>query len=146
MITDFVETYTVFTYDDNKLNWFSTGPRKNAIHSIIGYNFDQRMADSLTFPSFQNHRLSGSQSINAITQVNKEFNVPLSNVIYLIGRDISTGQQSRAECIVKKNQDISLFSNRGIRLEQGLACPCSVNQAFRDRRYVHASGISCLYY
>ena len=139
IITDFRNTYAIFIYDSNRLEWFGTGAQRN-VYSVVGYNFDQRVASSLSnIPSFQNHRLSGTPDVDGISDLNLRERVQWSNVIYHIGNDVVTGIISFAECKSIETQDISLFSNLGVRLEQDLACPCSINQAFQDKRYVYAS-------
>ena len=140
IITDFRNTYAIFTYDNTRLEWIGTGAQRN-VYSVVGYNFNQRAPGSLNnILSFKNHHLSGTPNIDGISKLNLREGVQWANVIYHIGNNVATGQQSSAECKSMESQDISLFDNLGVRLEQGLACPCSINQALRDRRYVHASG------
>ena len=136
IISNYTTTYAVFTYDARTFDWSSIC---NNVYSVIGYNFDQRTADSINIPSFQNHRFSGSSSIKQIPLTFKAQGVQWANLIYLIGRDESPTQRSAAECVSMGNRDGSQFMERGVRVEQGLSCPCSVEQAFRDRRYIHAA-------
>ncbi len=136
IISDFTTTYAVFTYDARILNWFSIC---DDVYSVIGYNFDQRTADSFNLPSFQNHPFSGSSNIERISRTFQDQGVQWANLIYLIGKDESPTQRSAAECVSMGNRDGSQFIERGVRVEQGLSCPCSVEQAFRDRRYIHAA-------
>ena len=136
IISDITKTYSIFTYNDDEIAEYGTS---NDDFSVVGYNFDQRAAGSLKIPPFQNHPFSRSSSIVQISKTNLEFSIPWANVIYVIGEGGTSGQQF-AECSSKADQDIGLFEDRGIRLEQDLACPTFVNQAFRDRRYFHASG------
>ncbi len=137
IISDFTTTYAVFTYNANALNWFSIC---DDVYSVIGYNFDQRTANSFNLPSFQNHRFSGSSNIKQISLKFQAQNVQWANLIYLIGKDESPIRRSAAECCVAiGNRDESQFMDRGVRVEQGLSCPCSVEQAFQDRRYIHAA-------
>ena len=136
IISDFTTTYAVFTYNAEALKWSSIC---NDVYSVIGYNFDQRKTESLNIPSFQNHRFSGSSNIKQIPLKFQTQGVQWANLIYLIGKDESPIQRSAAECVVMGNRDESQFMERGVRVEQGLSCPCSVEQAFRDRRYIHAA-------
>ena len=112
------------------------------MYSVVGYNLDQRAAGSLdNIPSFQNHRLSGTSDVEGISKFNFRARVQWSNVIYHIGREVALqSEQSFADCKLIESQDINLFINLGVRLERDLACPCSINQAVRDRRYIYASG------
>ncbi len=135
IISDFVSTFVVFTYNDNTLEWFSTC---NDVYSVIGYNFDQREA-SVEFPPFQNHRFSGTSNVGSIARTFRAQGVQWANLVYLIGKDVSRAQQQTASCDSIRSRDKLGFTESGIRVEQGLSCPCSVNQAFRDRRYIHAS-------
>ena len=136
IISDFISTFVVFTYNDKTLNWFKTC---NDAYSVVGYNIDLRAAASLEFPSFQNHRFSGTRNIESIARTFQEKGVQWSNIVYLIGRDRSRTQEMVVNCDSMGQKDKVQFSERGIRVEQGLSCPCSVTQAFRDRRYIHAS-------
>ena len=140
IITNFRNAYAMYTYDSRRLNWIGTGAKRN-VYSVVGYNLDQRVASSLNnIPSFQNHRLSGTPDVDGISKLNLGERVRWANVMYHIGINVASGQQSPAECKSMGGRDISLFDNLGARLKQGLACPCSINQAFRDRRFAHASG------
>ena len=132
IITDFTKTYSIFTYKNDSISLYGTSSRMED-YSVVGYNFDQRTAGFLKIPPFRNHPFSQSVSIVQISKTNMEFNIPWANVIYLIGEEDNA-------CKLKADQDISLFEYRRIRLEQDLACPNSVRQAFRDRRYIHVSG------
>ena len=111
------------------------------MYSVVGYNFDQRGAGSLSnIPSFQNHRLSGTPNIDGISKLNVRERVQWANVVYHIGEEVAIrAEQSPAECKLIESQDINFFNNLGVRLQQDLACPCSINQASRDRRYINAS-------
>ena len=136
IISDYKTTYAVFTYDAKSLKWFSTC---DDVYSVIGYNFDQRTTDLLNLPSFQNHRFSGSSNIKRIPLKFQSQGVQWANLIYLIGKNESPIQRSAAECVSMGNRDGSQFIDRRVRVEQDLSCPCSVEQAFRDRRYIHAA-------
>ncbi len=136
IISDFTTTYAVFTYDARSLNWFSIC---DDVYSVIGYNFDQRTVNSFNLPSFQNHRFSGSSNIKRIPLTFQSQGVQWANLVYLIGKDESPIQRSAAECVAMGNRDGNQFMERGVRVEQDLPCPWSVEQAFRDRRYVHAA-------
>ncbi len=134
IISNSTTTYAVFTYDAKELNWFNIC---DDVYSVIGYNFDQRTTDSLNIPSFQNHPFSGSSNIKQIPLKFRTQDVQWANLIYLIGKDET--QRSAAECVAMGNRDESQFMDRGVRVKQGLSCPCFVEQAFRDRRYIHAA-------
>ncbi len=136
IISNYTTTYAVFTYNADKFDWFSICDN---VYSVIGYNFDQRKAGSLDILSFQNHRFSGSGNIERIPLTFQSQGVQWANLIYLIGKDESPIQRSAVECVAMGNRDRSQFMERGVRVEQDLPCPCSVEQAFRDQRYIHAA-------
>ena len=131
MITDQIESYAVFTYSCDRMEWFSTGG--HTLHSVIGYNTDQRSGSLLgdTLPSFQNYQLSGFPNLNILTCKNEERRVDWSNLVYLIG-NATIADLGRAECLKQVKRDNEEF--RSI-----VPCPCSLNQAFRDNRYRYAS-------
>ncbi len=132
IVSNYTTTYAVFTYDTTALNWFSICDN---VYSVIGYNFDQRKAESLNIPSFNNHPFSGSRDI---TQIASKFQ--WINLIYLIGRNENRALHSTiSNCTSLGNRDTSQFIDHGVRVEQDLACPCSVEQAVRDRRFIHAA-------
>ncbi len=136
IVSNYTTTFAVFTYDARAMNWFDVD---DDVYSVIGYNFDQRTADSFDISSFKNHRFSGSKNIEQISRTFQAQGVQWSNLIYLIGKNESPTQLSAAECVSRASIDGSRFVEHGIRVEQDLPCPCSVKQAFQDRRYIHAS-------
>ena len=132
MITDQIESYAVFTYSCDRMEWFSTGG--NTLHSVIGYNTDQRGSSLLgdTLPLFQNYQLSGFPDLNILTCKNKERRVDWSNLVYLIG-NATLGELGRVKCLKQVKRNNEEFNSSDV------PCPCSLKQAFRDNRYRYAS-------
>ena len=131
VITDSTETYTVFSYGCDLLEW--TGHWR---HAAVGYSI--RIADisELTdFDHFANHPLSLRSSIGSIACQNTANNIPWSNLVYKIGESKTTVQQLRAQCKKVYQKDIRQFPNIGVVQDALLPCPCSVRQIWWDRRY-----------
>ena len=115
------------------LQW--TGPPYTSSYSNVGYNIDGRTSRFLSFPAFQNHRLSGLEEVRMLACVNSGNRIVWSNLVYLIGEATDTSQLARAECINSANRDFELFRFPNY----DIPCPCSFSQARRDNRYFYAS-------
>ena len=140
MITDDIQTYAVFTYNCEMLQW-TTPPLSNR-HSVIGYNLNTDFSQSTSIPTFQNHRLSTLPEVSTIACANKAENVAWSNIIYKIGESNSGLQLARAECLRLRDRDIKNFQVHNPYMLSSSPCPCSVFQAFRDTRYMYISDIN----
>ena len=131
IITDGVQSYTVFTYNCQLMEW--TGLFR---HATVGHNAGGE--------DFFNHELSGSPQINTIACQNRQRNVDWSNLVYRLQSVEVTSplQVLQSECNQQFRQDRQLFGAqqplpRRIRLATifSLPCPCNYFQAIRDRRY-----------
>ena len=131
VITDGVQSYTVFTYNCQLMEW--TGLFR---HATVGYNAGGE--------DFFNHELSGSPQINMIACQNRQRNVDWSNLVYRLESVVvnRTLEMVQLECFQQFTQDRRMFGfqrplPRRIRLATifSLPCPCNYFQAIRDRRY-----------
>lgn len=139
IISNGEETFTVFIYNSNELNW--TG--REGAYAAVGFSVDGNIDD---FQNFENHGLSRRREIRDISQTNVRFNRPWTNVIYRIGVAVSEEQRARSRCISRVNEDRVTFSDGLNSVFQAILqpCPCSLFQAFRDRRFGFFRGISFL--
>jgi hypothetical protein len=128
VVTDGQQTFVVFTYNSNMLEW--SGP---VDHAVIGVNVGTGIQGN--FPPFQNHPLSGLTAVPMIANLNLGRGIEWTDIIYKIG-DVSQNEldRNRAECLAIYNQDIERFGRDVLQAQQ--PCPCSVSQAFRDQRFV----------
>ncbi len=128
--TDGTQTFAVYTYNCEQLQWESG--EGSSVYSVIGYNINPNNAQFSSFASFINHPLSTFPGVRSVACVNDPLRVEWSNLVYLVGNDTGASQLSRADCINRANKDQSSFKAE---LFIGEPCPCSVFQAFRDGRY-----------
>lgn len=126
MITDGEQSFAVFTYNCNMLQWSGLFE-----HAVIGVNVGSGVEGN--FPSFQNHPLSGRPDITMVACTNQDRGIEWSDLIYKIG-DVSDDalQQSRSECVTMYLRDIALFGNE---FPVAQPCPCSIFQASFDQRF-----------
>ena len=129
MVTDGQQTFVVFTYNCNMLQW-SGRPSANA---VIGVNV--RVGVEGNFPPFQNHPLSGRSQVPMVACLNIDRGIEWSDIIYKIG-DVSQNEldRNRSECIAMYNRDIQLFGSELVS-PSFRSCPCTIFQAFFDRRF-----------
>ena len=78
-----------------------------------------------------NHPLSGTSAVRNVACANSPA-TPWSTLLYQIGDLEDQLQRARVDCIRRFDADVEMF---GSSLPVGAPCPCSVFQAFRDRRY-----------
>ena len=129
IVTDGTETYAVFSYKCDLLQW--TGYWR---HTAVGYSV-QAADTSTDFDQFVNHPLSLRSFINDVACQNMENNISWSNLVYKIGESNTTVQQLRAQCRKMYQKDIQTFPNLPRIQNDLLSCPCSVRQMRRDGRY-----------
>lgn len=129
VITDGSETYTVFTYNCNELEWASN--RSPA--AVIGYNVGSQGTEQLT--PFDNYVLSGTENVKMVACVNEKFYIPWSNLVYRIGITDDEIQRQRTECIKQLDSDIQNFGAISSFLEKAPYCPCSLLQARLDNNF-----------
>ena len=128
-MTDGEQSFAIFTYNCNQLQWSGLFER----HAVIGVNIGLGIEGD--FPPFQNHPLSGIPEVTMVACANQDNGIEWSDLIYKIG-DVGGDelQRNRSACMSMYLQDIQqfgeVFSFPSVR-----ACPCSVFQAFRDRRF-----------
>ena len=124
MITDGKESYAIFTYMCDLIQWSGLWR-----YPTIGYNEGVL---------FANHPLTAREEANQIdcTNINSQY----VNIVYKISPDPDTIKQfqARAQCLswyysdirsYESSASISSFSDNQI------ACPCTSCQAWRDRRF-----------
>ena len=123
MITDGRESYTVFTYMCDLIQW-------NGLwrYPTIGYNAGGTL--------FANHPLTGREEANQIdcTSDNSQY----VNVVYKISADPGVIEQLRSQCLSWYFSDIESYgSSEKISAfsESQIPCPCTSRQAWWDRRF-----------
>ena len=124
VITDGSESYTIFTYMCDLMQW-------NGLwnYPTIGYN----AAGVL----FENHPLTGREEANQIDCLYSNSS-QYNNVVYKISADADIIQQLQAQCLSWYYSDIESYgSSENISdfSDSQIACPCTSMQAWRDRRF-----------
>ena len=123
MITDGLESYAVFTYMCNSMEWSGLWR-----YPTIGYNAAGVI--------FANHYLTARQEADQIDDCAAEY----TNVVYKISADPDVIEQRRRQCLnlyysdiesykSEHDGDVSTFSS------SQNACPCTARQAWWDRRF-----------
>ena len=84
---------------------------------------------------FVNHPLSGTPLLKTLACQNMEYGVEWSNLVYQISLPASALQQKQAECFNRYMEDQGLFPSLRLQIILSPPCPCSLFQAFFDRRY-----------
>ena len=127
MVTDGQQTFVVFTYNSNMLEWSGT-----LNHAVIGVNVGSGIQGN--FPAFQNHPLSGLSDVPMIANLSLGRGIEWTDIIYKIG-DVSQIEldRNRSACLAMYNEDISQFGR--VVSPAFPPCPCSIFQAFFDRRF-----------
>ena len=131
MVTDGLQTFVVFTYNSNMLEW--SGPSSGP-HAVIGVNVGVGVPRN--FPPFQNHPLSGRPAVPRVADLNlNSSGIEWTDIIYKIG-DVSQSvlNVNRATCMAMYNQDIEEFGREVLQAQQ--PCPCTVSQARLDSRFI----------
>ena len=127
VITDGIQAYAVFTYDCERME--SPGYYQ---HATIGFNARGEY--------YQNHPFSGSSIVNNVACENERNGFSLNTIIYRLHLQADFVQQKRAECQRLYKEDEERYGSDLGPLLQYLAfvvepCPCSLRQAWRDRRF-----------
>ena len=110
----------MYTYNCQMLEWSGL-----FTHAVVGYNAEGR--------DFENNPLSGTADIIDIACENQERGTAWSNLIFNVGATRDLIQQRRAQCTRRLSEDMDMFGN--ITSTIARPCPCSIFQAFRDRRF-----------
>ena len=138
----------MFTYNCDDLNWI--GEEDN--YAAVGVNV---LSTTTVFRSFANYALSRTSEVGMVACNHTRFNRPWTNLIYRIGRAIDEDQIARSVCFARVtndeitfpistetlNTDTSLLLPRGLRFSD---CPCSIQQAVRDPRFIFVDEIGFL--
>ena len=127
MITDGKESYTVFIYMCDLLQWSGLWR-----YPTIGYN-----AEGL---HFANHPLTSHRDVNEIDCARSDS--PYTNVLYKISVDPDTTKQLQSQCVSWYYSDIESYGSNKDIIEFSktqLPCPCTWIQAWWDRRFRLAS-------
>lgn len=130
VVTDGQQTFVVFTYNRNMLEWSG----RPFAHAVIGVNVGTGIQSN--FPPFQNHPLSGSPEVPMVANLNLDRGVEWADIIYKIG-DVSQNEldRSRSACVAMYAQDIRQFGPSTV-LPAPQPCPCSWFQVIRDQRFI----------
>lgn len=170
IISDGRETFAVFTYNCDQLNWIGNSDNN---YAAIGYNVP--VEGSFTLPGHFNYAQSRSQNVGLVACSNRErFGVPWSNLVYRIGISANDFQLQRSRCLARVSRDEELYpipssslndpsflkdrvfgevSLYAVFLRSGIIsdCPCTPMQAERDnrfgyvRRQSHLGGNICFF-
>ena len=134
VISDGKETYSIFTYNCDRLVWDG---RVGASLASIGYNVLSTVEADVR--NFENHGLSRTADVGLLACNHTRLNRPWTNVVYRIGVAVNTEQLERSRCLARQAQDEALYPLSTEDLFQAQFflndCPCSVFQANRDRRF-----------
>ena len=123
VITDGLESYAIFTYMCNSMQWSGLWR-----YPTIGYSAAGVM--------FANHYLTARKEANEIDNCAAS-NSQYTNVVYKISADPDIIEQRRRKCLIWYYLDIESYKsehNDTISSSQN-ACPCTARQAWWDRRF-----------
>ena len=123
VITDGKDSYTVFTYMCDLIQWSGLWR-----YPTIGYN----AAGTL----FANHPLTGREEANQIDCISNSSQY--TNVVYKISADPNLIQLLQAQCLSWYFSDIESYGNSeniSTFSKSQVACPCTSHQAWWDRRF-----------
>ena len=139
VISNGADTYSVFTYNCDQLNWVG-GP---GAYASVGFSV-QGTTDKFD-RNFENHGLSRRPQVNMIACTNVRYNRPWTNVIYKIGVAVNAEQLERSKCLATVSEDAALFPmDLGVFNPApfiGLSdCPCSYFQIIRDFGFLPVPG------
>ena len=124
VITDYANTYAVFTYNCDMLEWSG-----NWQHAVVGIN--------ARGDTFSNHPASGFKVVKTAVACpnNLLYKVPWSNIVYKISPPPNFEKEQRMKCQKLYKEDLKTIGSEGdIKqvLKQLEPCPCSAWQARRD--------------
>lgn len=123
VITDGVQSYTVFTYNCEMMEWSGFLNR----HAVVGY--------SAFGSEFENHPLSGTPDILEIACDNQPYTSWANQVYRLPSISADEQQLLRRECMLLSSNDVTDQASIQTIASFVQPCPCSIFQAFRDRRF-----------
>lgn len=137
MISDGQETYSVFSYNCDELEWTGTP------FASVGFSVSGRTEN---FRNFENYVLSRRPEVGMVACNHTKYNVPWTNIIYRIGVSVTPEQLSRSRCLAQVAADEQKFGRglTGVDLPFFSDCPCSAEQARRDRRFRRIRGLDVL--
>ena len=123
MITDGKDSYTVFTYMCDLIQWSGLWR-----YPTIGFNAGGAL--------FANHPLTAREEANQIDCTNNSSRY--TSVVYKISADPDAVKQLQAQCLSWYFSDIELYGsseNISAFIKSQIACPCTSRQARWDRRF-----------
>ena len=117
MITNLEESFAVFIYECNSIEWAG-----RFTFPTIGFN-------SPSIATFNNHPFTGQSNANEIA-------CRENNLVYQISASQSDIEAQKRMCVEWHSSDVEHF-NQSIALLDFITppCPCSVNQAITDNSY-----------
>eukprot|EP00731_Ephydatia_muelleri_P017659 Em0010g757a len=136
VITDTIQSYAIFTYNCQLLQWVQS----QFNYAVVGFNAGGT--------DYTNYNFSTTAQIGGIACNNSTY--PWSNVVYNIGKSTSDIQKLKRQCLTNYNNDITRFSINGASLTTTIQqpCPCSRMQVQVDTRFandVRQNNVSCYY-
>ena len=148
VISDGRETYAVFTYNCDDLNWFGEDPN----YAAVGFDVQ---GNTNGFRSFANYELSRTSEVGMVACNHTRFNRPWTNHIYRIGiTSLDEVDIARIVCRARVTEDETTFPIRTEMLMENPAllhqdlsfsdCPCSIQQARTDSRFIFVDEIGSL--
>ena len=121
VITDGADTYTVFTYNCDMMQWSG-----NWQHAVVGYN--------ARGDTFSNHPASGFEIVKTAVACpnNLLYKVPWNNIVYKISPPPDFEVEQRIKCRKLYKKDFKTIGSVNQVIEQLEPCPCNAWQAQRD--------------
>ena len=130
VITDSLKSYSVFTYKNNSLQWSGLDGFYN--EAVVGYNMDG---------VFKNQPLSGTKQILNIAKK------PDLVTVQEVGNLDNDLQRARKQCFQKFLADRDMYGSSVVQRSQVTQpCPCSIFQAWSERRFIYSSERSVFQY
>ena len=128
VISNGLETFTVFIYNCDLLNWIG----RQGSYASIGFSVHGQTED---FPNFENSIFSQKATVKNTACRNMPFNILYSTIVYRVGVAGTVEQRARGICLERVIREQNTFdvSQQSIRFQFFLRdCPCTIFQALRD--------------
>ena len=134
VISDGLETFTVFIYNCDLLNWIG----QVGSYASIGFSVRGQADD---FRNFENSFYSQQSTVGLTACENTLFGVPYTTIVYRVGVASTGEQRARGACLERVARDQNSYnvpqplvvSRRSQLFLQD--CPCTFLQAIRDTNF-----------
>ena len=134
IISNGLETFAVFIYNCDLLNWIG----RVGSYASIGFSVQ---GESNDFTNFANSIFSQEGTVRQTACSNVRFNVSYTTIVYRVGVAGNEEQRARSVCFERAMREQNIFraSEQAIQTARSQSflqdCPCTTFQAFRDNNF-----------